>query len=288
MSKPSHVASGTLAVVGPGLIGASIGLAALERGVVRQVVGIGRGQAGLQEALERGAISRGVLDLAAGVAQADLVIVCTPVDAIPAAVVQALRACRPGAVVSDAGSVKVDIVRRVAQDRGADFRASFVGAHPVAGSDRQGAKHARANLFVDRAVVITPDEHSPPVAVAKLSEFWRSLGARVVEMSPDEHDAALAVTSHLPHLVAAAIAGSTPERYVTLTAGGWHDTTRVARGDPALWRQILLANREHVLAALGPFNAWLAELSAAVESQDTAALERLLAESKRIRDVVAS
>ncbi len=136
--------------------------------------------------------------------------------------------------------------------------------------------------------MVTPVKTSRPDDVRRLNEFWAAVGAKVVEMPADEHDRALAVTSHLPHLVAAAIAGTTPERYVTLTAGGWQDTTRIAAGDPALWRQIMLANRENLLAAFAEFSTLLEAWRHAIEARDAAELERLLTEAKRIRDAVGS
>jgi prephenate dehydrogenase len=137
-------------------------------------------------------------------------------------------------------------------------------------------------------VVITPTSQSQSKNVQRLEAFWSGLGANVIQMSAEEHDSALAMTSHLPHLAAAAIAGATPERYVTLTAGGWQDTTRIAAGDPVLWRQIMLSNRENLLAALGQLTTLLDAWRAALEAQDATELERLLTEAKRIRDAVGS
>jgi prephenate dehydrogenase len=280
-----------LAIVGPGLIGGSIGLAALARGVAQEVVGIGRNPTSLREALRRKAITHESLDIASGASDADLVIVCTPVDEIPRGVEQAAAVAAPRALISDAGSTKGGIVKKVAAARAAGAwrsTARFLGGHPLAGSDKRGVEFASGDLFSGRVTVLTPLADTPPEDVAELRDFWTALGARVVEMSPEEHDQAVAVTSHLPHLLAAAIAGSTPERYVTLTAGGWLDTTRIAAADPGLWRQIFLANREHVLASLGRLERTLGELRRALEAGDGATLERLLAESKRIRDAVGS
>jgi prephenate dehydrogenase len=133
-------------------------------------------------------------------------------------------------------------------------------------------------------VVVTPGARSRAEDCAAIGEFWSALGAHVVQMTPDEHDRALAATSHLPHLAAAAIAAVTPQRYVPLTATGWQDTTRIAAGDPVLWRQIMLANREHLVAGVDRLASHLAEWRAALETGDAAAVERLLAEAKRIRD----
>lgn len=281
-----------LAVVGPGLIGGSVGLAALRRGVVSEVVGIGRSQSSLQAAVNLGVITEGTLDLAAGVRDADLVIVCTPVDDIPHYVQRTAACCRPGTLITDAGSTKAQIVERIEEAQTAEegwvAGVQFVGSHPLAGNDKRGSDFANADLFVDRTVVITPAPASRPEDVQTLREFWESLGATSVVMSPAEHDRAVAMTSHLPHLVSSAIAAATPAEYVTLTAGGWQDTTRIAAGDPLLWRQIFLANRGNLLAALERFDHVLCSLRLAVEAGDAAGLERLLSEGKRIRDAVGN
>jgi prephenate dehydrogenase len=246
----------------------------------------------LQTAISRGVITAGTLDLAAGVRDADLIVVCTPVDEIPYYVERVAEACKSDALITDAGSTKADLVARIEQARAASGAwadsVHFVGSHPLAGNDKRGADFARADLFVDRVVVLTPTPQSRAEDVHALRDFWTSLGATTLEMTPAEHDRAVAITSHLPHLVASAIAGATPAEYVTLTAGGWLDTTRIAAGDPHLWRQIFFANRENLLAALSRFDHALENLRRAIEAGDAAALERLLTEGKRIRDAVGS
>lgn len=281
----------SLTIVGVGLIGGSIGLAARARGVAREVVGIGSRPATLETALSLGAITRIATDLADAVAQADLVVVCAPVDHIAEQVRLVAAQCRPGTLITDAGSTKAGIVaelQQAARDPGWPNFVHFVGSHPLAGNEKRGPEHASAELFAGRYVVVTPTADTLPVDLKRVSEFWSALSARVVQMPAEEHDAALALTSHLPHLVASAIAGATPERYVTLTAGGWQDTTRIAAGDPRLWRQIMLANRDNLLAALDGFEHLLAQWRQALEAADAPALERLLSEAKRIRDAVGS
>jgi len=218
-------------------------------------------------------------------------VVCAPVDHIVEQVAQLAPHCQPGTLITDAGSTKRSIVAELTEfATGPNWpgEVSFVGSHPLAGNEKKGPQHARAELFNGRTVIITPTPVSHPADVRRLQEFWRGLGASVRQMSAEEHDQALAVTSHLPHLAAAALAGATPERYVTLTASGWQDTTRIAAGDPTLWRQIMLANRENLLAALAQLTASLDKWRAALETEDAAELERLLIEAKRIRDAVGS
>jgi prephenate dehydrogenase len=281
-----------LAIVGPGLIGGSIGLAALRGGIASQVVGIGRSPSSLQLAIDRGVITEATLDLAEGVREADLIVVCTPVDDIPNYVERVAEVCKPTALITDAGSTKALIVARLEEARAANSAwpatVHFVGSHPLAGNDRRGSDFAQADLFVDRVVVITPTPLTRVEDRRAVRAFWEGLGASVVEMSPADHDRALATTSHLPHLIASAIAGATPAEYVTLTAGGWLDTTRIAAGDPLLWRQIFLANRANLLAALTQFDRSLSGLRQALEAGDGPTLEKLLTEGKRIRDAVGS
>ena len=164
----------------------------------------------------------------------------------------------------------------------------FVGSHPLAGSEKTGVEHARENLFDGRIVIITPSEHTAPSAVEEVQLLWKSLGAVVVTMEPAAHDAAVASTSHLPHLIASLLAAITPPDLLKLTAGGWLDTTRIAAGDVSLWQQILLDNREPVLAALSRFETDLALWRRALEQRDAVALQSLLQQGKTIRDAVGN
>jgi prephenate dehydrogenase len=278
-------------IVGVGLIGGSIGLALRRQDPKIRVRGFGSGPGTLSEAARVGAITEISETAAAAVADADLIIVCAPVSHIVDVVRQLAPACRAQTILTDAGSTKLEIVGALENAARMDkwpAGVEFIGSHPIAGNEKRGPLHARADLFEGRAVVITPTATSTSQNVARLKDFWTSLGARVVEMDSAEHDQALAATSHLPHLVAAAIAGTTPERYVTLTAGGWQDTTRIAGGDPGLWRQILLSNRDNVLTALAQLRDKLEAWRIALENQDAIELERLLTEAKRIRDAVGS
>lgn len=280
----------TVAIVGVGLIGGSIGLALRERRLAQNVIGIGRRQQSLDVARQVGAIDNGVTSLAGGVSQAQLIIVATPVDTIAERVVQASAACPATSLITDAGSTKEAIV--AACDAGLASRRSgprFVGSHPLAGDHRTGPEHARADLLEGRTVVITPTEHTRPAAITEVSGFWQSLGANVVIMSPAQHDAALAITSHLPHAAAVALAVSTPSELLPLTASGWRDTTRVAGGDPALWQAILTANRQHVIDALDLMGQTLKSLRESLEHGDNENLFSILetaAKRKRERDAL--
>jgi prephenate dehydrogenase len=280
----------TVAIVGVGLIGGSIGLALRERRLAQKIIGIGRRQQSLDVARSVGAIDNGVTSLANGVSQAQLIIVATPVDTIAERVLQASADCPAAALITDAGSTKETIVAAV--DAGLGARRSgprFVGSHPLAGDHRTGAEHSRADLFDGRTVVITPSEHTRPAAVTEVSGFWQSVGANVRSMSPAEHDGALAVTSHLPHVAAVALAAATPSDLLSLTASGWRDTTRIAGGDPALWQAILTANRQHVLDALELMGKTFTSLRESLEQGDNETLMTILetaAKRKRDRDAL--
>lgn len=271
-----------VAIVGVGLIGASIGLAVRRRGLASRVVGVGRRSSTLEVAHQCGAITDRAADLKQGVAEADLVVVCTPVANIVETVERAARACPPHCLLTDAGSTKAAIAEALAGE------PRFVGGHPLAGGENSGPQHGRADLFEGRLVVLTPTAENRPEDVRTLEQFWAALGARVTRMDALEHDRALAATSHLPHLVAAALAGATPEQYAALVATGWLDTTRIAAGDAELWRQILLDNRENVLHALDRFERTLAELRASLRRADGVQLEELLTVGKRTRDALGS
>ncbi|MBX7165367.1 MAG: prephenate dehydrogenase/arogenate dehydrogenase family protein [Pirellulales bacterium] len=274
----------TVAIVGVGLIGGSIGLAVRERSMARRVVGIGRSTGSLRVAKRAGTIDAGTTDLARGVAEAELIVVCTPVERIAEQVRACAAACPDAALITDAGSTKAQIVAELggALPRG----VRFVGSHPLAGSEKRGAAEARADLFCRRTVVITPAPQTPPGDVTRLKGFWTALGAKVVTMTPEAHDRAVAATSHLPHFVASALAAATPKEHLALAASGFLDTTRIAAGDPELWTQIFLSNREPVLQAIAAYDAMAGQLRAAIDQGDRRALVRLLNVGKQRRDAV--
>ncbi|MBA3480747.1 MAG: prephenate dehydrogenase/arogenate dehydrogenase family protein [Pirellulales bacterium] len=286
-----------VAIVGVGLIGGSIGLALRSRGLAEEVIGVGRRPASLDKAKERGAVDWTTTNLVSGVENADFVVIATPVGTI-VDTVRAVAAAAPRATITDAGSTKAEICRQLHEppplehmvpgeiDRPGPGIPRFIGSHPLAGDHRTGPEHARAGLFEGRTVVVTPEDHTPPGLVERVKEFWESLGAEVALLSPGEHDRALAATSHLPHLIAAALASSTPEEWLQLAATGWGDTTRIAAGDPQLWTQIFSQNRAAVIDALRRFEHRLAAFDEAISHGDAAALTTELTEAKRIRDAL--
>lgn len=273
----------TVAIIGVGLIGGSIGLALRRRGLAKTVIGIGRRASSLKIARRVGAVTHTTTSVARGVSAAELIVVSTPVDRIVGLVQQAAAACPPGALITDAGSVKARIVSELEETLDG---VRFVGSHPLAGSEKNGPAEANAKLFEGRVVVVTPSRKTPAKDHRAVGAFWSSLGAKVVRLSPGEHDRAIAATSHLPHLVAAATAASTPSKDLPLCATGWVDSTRIAAGDPELWTQILLSNREHVLHTLESFDGVLDDFHAALARGDAKCLRQLLTQAKRRRDAV--
>jgi len=276
----------TLTIVGVGLIGGSIGLAARRRGLAPRVLGVGRHQGSLDDAIAIGAIDEGFLEAAAAVRQADIVVFCTPVDQIAGQVLALAPGCRPGVLITDAGSTKAAIVREI--EARLPKGIAFVGSHPLAGSEKRGPGHADANLFQGRVTVVTPTPRTDPAALERTLAFWQALGSEPVRMSPEDHDRALALTSHLPHLVAAALASVVPATLHPLAATGYRDTTRVAGGNPGLWTAIFQHNRSAMLDAIGQMQDRLRDFKAALISQDWPAIEALLAEGKRNRDALGS
>jgi prephenate dehydrogenase len=273
-----------ITIIGVGLIGGSVGLAAKARGVARRVVGVGRDAKNLALAVERGAIDAPAGSVAEGVRGSQLVVVCTPVDRI-AEMVRAAAEHAPGALFTDAGSTKGGLYEAVHPCL--PDCSEFVPAHPLAGAEKNGVEHARADLFENRVTVVTTE---PPDkdAVERVAAFWAALGSRVVRMNADEHDRVLAFTSHLPHAVASAVAGATQKEWLALSAGGFRDVTRIAAGDPGLWAAIFQANKEGVLAALAAFEDRLTEFRKLLEAGDRAGLERWLTEGKQVRDALGT
>ena len=276
----------TVAIVGVGLIGGSLGRALLKRKLAKRVIGVGRSQASLDAARRTGAVTETALDPAA-VAEADLVVVATGVRSIPRLLDAVDQAVRPGTLVTDAGSTKASIVAGW-EKRRKSRRGRFVGSHPLAGSHRRGPEAADAELFTGRVAVVTPATATPPDDVAAIGEFWSALGATVFVMSPREHDRIVAATSHAPHVMAAAIAAATPAAALPFTAGGWRDTTRIAAGDAELWADILLDNAGPLGTALGRIATAAERILAAVEAGDRRRLITLLSRAKDVRDALGS
>ena len=277
-----------IAIVGFGLIGSSIARAARAQGAVREIVATARSPQTRKRIVELGLADRVVEHNEEAVEGADLVIVCVPVGVCGAVAKEIGPHLRAGATVSDVGSVKGSIVRDMAPHLPKNIH--FVPAHPVAGTEHSGPDAGFAELFENRWCILTPPEGTNAQAVDRLAAFWRLLGAKVESMTPEHHDIVLAITSHIPHLIAYNIVGTaadveevTQSEVIKFSAGGFRDFTRIAASDPVMWRDVFLNNKEAVLEMLGRFSEDLAALQRMIRWDDGAALEALFTRTRAIR-----
>lgn len=277
-----------LALIGVGLIGSSIARAARANGSVGSIVATARSAETRRRIAELGLADQVVETNAAAVAGADLVIVCIPVSQCRAVAAEIGPHLASGAIVSDVGSVKGSVLRDMAPHL--PVGVHFVPAHPVAGTENSGPDSGFAELFVNRWCILTPPADADPAQVERLAAFWRGLGANVERMTADHHDLVLAITSHLPHLIAYTIVGTADElgevtqsEVLKFSAGGFRDFTRIAASDPTMWRDIFLTNKEAVLEMLGTFSEDLAQLTRAIRRGDGDALFAHFARTRAIR-----
>jgi cyclohexadieny/prephenate dehydrogenase len=287
VSKPAPLYN-RLALIGVGLIGSSIARAARAQGAVGSIVATARSEATRKRVAELGIADQVVESNAAAVEGADLVIVCIPVGACGPVAKEIGPHLMKGATVSDVGSVKGSVVRDMSPYLDKDIH--FVPAHPVAGTEYSGPDAGFAELFVNRWCILTPPQGQDAAAVEKLAAFWRLLGANVDTMPPDHHDLVLAVTSHLPHLIAYTIVGTADElqavtrsEVLKFSAGGFRDFTRIAASDPTMWRDVFLANKDAVLEMLGRFNEDISLLTKAIRNGDGDALFEHFTRTRAIR-----
>lgn len=278
----------TIAIVGLGLIGSSIARGARTYGLAERIVAIDRDPAVLDRVRALQIADLVTADLAEGVEHADLVILCVPVCSIGAVAAELARHLKPGAVLSDVGSVKGSVVAAVMPHLKSEN--AFVPAHPVAGTEYSGPDSGFATLFSNRWCILTPPDGTDPKAVAAVTTLWEGLGAIVETMSPEHHDLVLAITSHVPHLIAYNIVGTaadletvTQSEVIKFSAGGFRDFTRIAASDPTMWRDVFLTNRDAVLEMLGRFNEDLAALTKAIRWSDGDALFELFTRTRAIR-----
>lgn len=279
-----------LVVVGVGLIGGSCALALRRAGAVGQIVGVGRTQANLDEALRLRVIDRARLladDWSAELRDADIVLIAAPVAQYAEIFARIAPALGASTVVTDAGSTKQDVVATARAAFGRRLSA-FVPAHPIAGTAHSGAGAALASLYDGHTVIVTPLPDTDPVALARVTALWQACGARVATLDPAQHDHIFAAVSHLPHLLAFAYVAELADRpdaeeLLAHGGGGFRDFTRIAGGSPEMWRDIALANRSALQAELGAYRAALDDLAGALDAGDGAALERTFARSRSAR-----
>jgi len=275
-----------LCVVGPGLLGGSVALAARARRLAGDIVVVGRSEASVAPAVRAGAADRGTTDLAAGLRGADFCVLATPVATLERQLAAVWAAAEPGTIITDVGSTKGRIVataERLAGQRPLDF----VGSHPMAGSERAGFAEARADLFVAATVILTPTERTAPAALGRVRAFWEAVGGRPTLLDPLTHDRATAAVSHLPHLVADALVDAVlrmDPAFLDVAARGFRDTTRIAASSPSVWREIFQDNRAALAEALAAFRKSLDHLEAVIALGDAAAVEAELDRIKQHRE----
>jgi cyclohexadieny/prephenate dehydrogenase len=281
-----------MALIGMGLMGSSIARAARTQNAVRSIVATARSPQTRRRVAELGIADQVVESNVAAVAGADLVIVCIPVGVCGAVAKEIGPHLAAGAVVSDVGSVKGSVIRDMAPHLPANVH--FVPAHPVAGTEDSGPDSGFAELFIDRMCILTPPAGTDAGAVARLTALWQAFGSHVEAMSPDHHDLVLAVTSHLPHLIAYTIVGTaydlrevTRSEVLKFSAGGFRDFTRIAASDPTMWRDIFLANKNAVLEMLGTFTEDLSTVTRAIRRGDGDTLFDIFTQRRAIRRSIA-
>ena len=277
-----------ITIVGVGLLGGSIGLAARQRRLAGEVAGFVRRAASLKDCEKAGAVDFATTNLLAAVSNADLVILCTPLAQMHSLAQQILPALKRGAIVTDVGSVKAGVVREL-ESIIAKAGAHFIGSHPMAGGEKMGVLAARADLFECAVNILTPTKKYNVAAIRKLERFWKSLGTRTLRLDAAQHDLLVSRTSHLPHVTAAALANlvlnpAQPKTQAALCATGFRDTTRIASGSPEMWRDIALANRKNLCRSVDTFMAELKKLQVALKTGDAKKVESFFATAKSRRD----
>ena len=285
MSQPKFK---RVALIGIGLIGSSISHAARRAGIAETIVGSARTQDTIDKALSLGVIDDGYLDPKEAVAGADLIFVCVPVGASGAVAQSISGSIADGAIVSDVGSVKAAVIAEMAPH--IPDAAHFVPGHPIAGTEQSGPESGFAELFDGRWCILTPEPDTDEAAVAKLSAFWQALGSNVEIMDAAHHDLVLAITSHVPHLVAYNIVNTaghlqrvTDREVIKFSAGGFRDFTRIAASDPTMWRDVFLHNKDAALEMLARFTEDLSELQRAIRYGDGDRLFKLFSDARALR-----
>jgi prephenate dehydrogenase len=275
-------------IVGVGLLGGSLGRALRERKLAERVIGCVRRRESIAECRRARAVDVATLNYADGVAGANLVVLCTPIARMAPLFKQLLPHLKRGAIVTDVGSVKGSVVREL-ESLAAKAGVHFIGSHPMAGSEKMGVLASRADLYDGAVCVVTPTKKSNRRAVLAVEKLWKSVGARVLRLTPETHDQLVAKSSHLPHLLAAqlvqhVLGGKASPEQASLCATGFRDTTRIASGSPEMWRDIVVANRANLAKGLEQFIGELRTLQKFVRAGDEKALARFFEQAKQRRD----
>lgn len=276
-----------IAIVGVGLIGGSLGMAAKKRRLVRRVIGIGRSEQKLMRAKILGAIDEYSMDFNNGASEADLVVICTPVRTVAGIIEQISQSLKEGAVVTDVGSTKREIIEQATAVM--PEGRYFIGGHPMAGSEQAGVDAAFPDLFLNATYVLTPTADTELTALGKMTEFIESIGAKVEIMSPEQHDASAAIISHLPHALSGALLQLAEEaqrnsgKAFRLAAGSFRDLTRISDSLPELWRDISITNADSIISAIDNLDKYLNNFKKALQDRDEEAIMRFFESAKQIR-----
>ena len=281
-----------LVIFGVGLIGGSVALALKKADFVTHIVGVGRTEKSLNDALELGVIDALETSIHAACAQADMILIAAPVAQTKAILHSIKPHLNNQAVITDAGSTKGDVLACAKEILGDQF-SQFVGGHPIAGAEKSGVAAAKSDLFIGKNVVITPCPETSIHAVRSVSELWQACGANVSEMSAETHDSIFAAVSHLPHLLAFALVddiASRPnaEQLFSFAASGFRDFTRIAGSHPEMWRDISLANKPALLNEIAAFEAELGQLKQLLNNEDGAGLQALFERASVARNAWAN
>ena len=274
-----------ITILGPGLLGASLAMKTKDINLCQRLVVGTRRTENRDACLAESWCDAAFCDAKDAVAASDLVILCSPVASIPPVLRHIAPALKEGALVTDVGSTKLGICEAAEQLSSNNF--TFIGAHPMAGSEKSGLQNARSDLFQGAACILTPSAQTPSDALDKMKTFWETVGTRVHLMSPKTHDQTVAAISHLPHLLASALCKQLSEQdpvWSKLSGCGLRDSTRVAAGDPGLWQQILLENKVPLLEVLSGFQDSLKDFVNALQAEDAEAVQQLLKKGKDFRD----
>lgn len=279
----------TCAIIGPGLIGGSIGLGLKKNRLVKKVIGVGHRQKSINNAIEIGAIDNGTTVIAKGVSGADLVIIATPVSLIPRKLEQTIPYLKKGALLTDVGSAKDFILQKfkdIITNQGLKKKHhfNFIGGHPIAGSENRGVEHARSDLFTNSICVLTPTRSDSKLCIKNLSYMWKSLGSTVITMTAEKHDAILSRTSHLPQLIAFSMANIIKADQWKFSGGGLKDITRIASSDPNLWVDICNQNQNNIVHAIDLFIKELSLLRNELETNNNAKLLRRFDKARENRN----
>jgi prephenate dehydrogenase len=276
-----------ITIIGVGLIGGSIGLAVKKRHLADVVCGVGRRVSSLKMAKAKGAVDIATLDLETSIKGADLVIIATPISLIPQyalKIVTLSHMMRKGLIITDVGSTKAFIVSKL--EAILPKWIHFVGGHPFAGSEKNGVVNSSADLFVGAKTFLTPTRKTDKSALANLRRFWMAIGSEVVIISPKKHDKLVAALSHGPHITAAALVNSIDKKDIKFASMGFLDTTRIAAGDPLMWRDICLSNPDNIVKAIKKLEKKLTALSKAIRDKDTKVLMQHLEAAKEDREKI--